>query len=160
MTLNRSCDTAAIYKAALDRTSVLTSSRAILDPMTTPPRNPVCWFQIPVDDLDRATRFYERVFACTLTRVNGDGGTMALFPSDANAPGVSGCLVKHPKSRPSAEGTLVHFSSPSDDLSRELAIAQEAGGKVLQGKTSIGENGFFALIEDTEGNVIGVHSMR
>jgi predicted enzyme related to lactoylglutathione lyase len=126
--------------------------------MRKSPFNPVGWFQIPVHDLDRAVKFYEKVFGYSLKSVPGEGGGMGWFPSTDGAPGSSGCLVKHPKSRPSLDGTLVHFESPSGDLTNELKRVEPAGGKVLQPKTSIGEFGFYAFVEDTEGNRIGIHS--
>ena len=128
--------------------------------MSSTSSNPVGWFQIPVSDMDRAIAFYQWVFGYKLERKTMPDGDMAWFPSQDGAPGAGGTLVKHKLSIPSMEGTLVHFSSPSGDLSAELEQVEKAGGKILLGKTPIGENGFFAFVEDTEGNKIGVHSMK
>jgi predicted enzyme related to lactoylglutathione lyase len=126
----------------------------------TAPLNPVGWFQIPVNDMERAMAFYDAVFGYTLERKTMPDGDMAWFPSSMDAAGCSGCLVKHAMSHPSDKGTLVHFESPSGDLSTELSRVEKAGGTVLGPKIPIGEYGFYAFVKDTEGNQIGVHSMR
>ena len=123
-------------------------------------QNPVGWFQIPVNDLERAIVFYEKVSGYSLERKTMPDGDMAWFPSKRGAEGASGALVKHRLSEPSTKGTLVHFSSPSGNLTNELHRVEKAGGNVLSPKTSIGPFGFYAFVEDTEGNKIGIHSME
>jgi predicted enzyme related to lactoylglutathione lyase len=72
--------------------------------------------------------------------------------------GSGGSLVHSDDSKPSIEGTLVYFSS--EDLTTELDRVEGAGGKIVVPKTEIGEFGFFAQIIDTEGNKVGLHSMK
>ena len=125
--------------------------------------NPVGWFEIYVQDMPRARAFYEAVFQGTLTPLTNPGAEsfpgmeMWAFPSDMTAYGACGALVKMP-GYPSGAGTLVYFSS--QDCAIEAARAVAAGGMVFRDKMSIGEHGFIALINDTEGNMIGLHSMH
>lgn len=122
--------------------------------------NVVGWFEIPVTDMPRAIRFYETVFGYTLHYQTIGDEEMAWFPWSEEGTGASGSLVKHEeKYKPSADGAVVYFSSPSGDLANELTRVEKAGGKLLQDKTLIAEDiGFMALILDTEGNRIALHS--
>ncbi|MDO6392225.1 VOC family protein [Pontibacter sp. BT731] len=122
--------------------------------------NVVGWFEIPVTDMPRAIRFYETVFGYTLHYQTIGDEEMAWFPWAEEATGASGSLVKHEeKYKPSADGAVVYFSSPTGDLANELTKVEQAGGKLLQDKTLIAEDiGFMALILDTEGNRIALHS--
>jgi len=116
------------------------------------------WFEIPVNDLDRAKAFYGKVLDGELTNMDmGDEGTMATFPSQD---GVGGALVesKALNYTPSQEGSIVYLNG-GDDLSVPLGRVESAGGKVLVDKMGIGENGFIAFFLDTEGNKVGLHSM-
>lgn len=121
-------------------------------------KNAVTWFEIYVDNMDRARSFYERVLNTTLSKLPmGDEGEMWAFPWENDAPNASGALVKHPMGKPSASGTLVYFDSA--DCATELSRIEAAGGRVLQPKMPIGEFGFIGIASDTEGNTIGFHSM-
>lgn len=120
----------------------------------------VGWFEIPVLDMNRAKTFYEAVFGIKI-QVEQFGETkMGWFPSshDPEARGASGSLVQNPLFyKPSANGTLVYFSSPGIDY--EMRKVEEAGGVLLQEKTLIREDiGYMALFLDTEGNRIALHS--
>jgi predicted enzyme related to lactoylglutathione lyase len=55
-------------------------------------------------------------------------------------------------------GTMVYFSC--DDCSVEAVRAAESGGRIFREKMAIGEHGFIAIVNDTEGNMIGLHSMH
>lgn len=120
--------------------------------------NPVGWFEISVNDMTRAKAFYEGVFGVKLTRIEGPGNEMWGFPSNMEGYGASGCLslTKEPLAR--GAGTLVYFSCT--DCAVEAARAARQGGKLAQEKTSIGPYGHYALVIDTEGNRIGLHSMQ
>jgi uncharacterized protein len=113
----------------------------------------VNWFEIPVQDLDRAAQFYERALATRLTRMVFGGTPMAVF--GANDPGVSGALLYDPQRKPSTDGALVYLGTL--DLEGALVRAQEAGGQVLVDKTDLGDMGLFAILRDSEGNVVGLH---
>lgn len=118
--------------------------------------NPVNWFEIPATDLDRATNFYEEVLGVALDRQDFGGLQMAWFPMTQDAPGAAGTLVMHESYEPSHAGTLVYFSV--EDIEAALERVASTGGKVLNGKTSIGEYGFVAHFEDSEGNRVALHS--
>ena len=118
--------------------------------------NPVGWFEIPVSDMDRAKGFYQHVFAFDLKEHLMGDLLMAWFPMNERGIGATGSLVKGEGYKPSLEGVLVYFTSP--DIEDMLSRVTQKGGKVIVQKTSIGEYGFIAMIQDTEGNRIGLHS--
>ncbi|MDH3252573.1 MAG: VOC family protein [Ignavibacteria bacterium] len=120
--------------------------------------NPVTWFEIPVNNLDRAKRFYEDVFGVTLSL--NDFGTlkMAWFPMKEGSAGATGTLVKAETYVPSHAGTMVYFSV--DDIEDVLKRVSVKGGKIVNPKRSIGEYGFVAHFEDCEGNRVALHSMQ
>ena len=123
----------------------------------TPKTNPVTWFEIYVEDLARAKVFYESVFNCSLIQEKMDGSFEAYrFPGGMPGNGAMGALMKHPMRKPSQEGTMVYFSCDDCAITTELAI--QNGGSVYKPKWSIGQHGFIAIIGDTEGNAIGLHS--
>ena len=121
-------------------------------------RNPVGWFEIHVVDMDRARRFYEAVFDQTLTPLPSADPqlTMWAFLGDRNHHGAAGALVKHPMKLPSTDGALVYFSC--HDCAHQQALAASHGGRIFKPKFSLGPNGFIAIIGDSEGNAIGLHS--
>ena len=123
--------------------------------------NAIGWFEIYVDDIERATAFYEGVFAQTLTRqaMGPNGPEMAMFPGGPDGTGACGALVQMPQMRkPSTDGVLIYFSC--DDCAVEQGRAEQFGGQVWGNKFPIGDRGFIAIIVDTEGNQIGLHSMQ
>jgi predicted enzyme related to lactoylglutathione lyase len=122
--------------------------------------NLVGWFEIPVSDMDRARKFYETVFAVVI-QVEQFGDTkMGWFPfaEDPEVRGAAGSLVWNPKCyRPSAEGTLIYFSSA--EIDKELNRVETSGAEILQRKTLIREHiAYMALFKDSEGNRIALHS--
>ena len=120
--------------------------------------NPVVWFEIYVQDMDRARKFYESVFKFKLERLPGTELEMWAFPSDMNGGyGVGGTLVKM-QGVPSGGSTLVYFRC--EDCAVEEGLAAKAGGRIDKKKFSIGQYGFISLVVDTEGNMIGLQSMK
>jgi predicted enzyme related to lactoylglutathione lyase len=127
--------------------------------------NPVAWFEIYVQDMDRARAFYEAMLQITLQHLTppadqppGPPITMWAFPMSDGQYGASGALAQMEGVTPGGGGTLVYFSC--EDCADEAERAAGHGGTVLQQKMPIGEYGFIALVKDTEGNTIGLHSMR
>ena len=120
--------------------------------------NPVGWFEIYVQDMDRAKAFYEAVFGAQLARLDSPGMDMWAFPMQPTGSGASGSLVKMPGIASGGNSVLVYFSCA--DCSVEAAKAASAGGRIQKEKFSIGQYGFIALVADTEGNLIGLHSMQ
>jgi predicted enzyme related to lactoylglutathione lyase len=121
-------------------------------------RNSVGWFEIYVDDMERAKAYYEAVFGVQLEKLESPGIEMQAFPMDMEAPGSSGSLVHMPGFSAGGNSTLVYFSC--DDCANEEAKVVPAGGKVEKEKFSIGQYGFISLVYDTEGNMIGLHSLK
>lgn len=125
--------------------------------------NPVGWFEIYVNDMPRAQAFYEAVFEVKLTNLpnpNPDESPaleMLAFPMDSNLWGAAGTLAKMPGVAAGGNSTMVYFTC--DDCAVEAARAAANGGKVVMGKHPIGQYGFIAIVQDTEGNTIGLHSM-
>lgn len=72
--------------------------------------------------------------------------------------GASGALVRMEGVSSGRNSTLVYFSCA--DCAVEATRVAASGGRVQRDKMSIGEYGFIALIEDTEGNMIGLHSLK
>ena len=125
--------------------------------------NPVGWFEIYVQNMPRAKAFYEAVFGGELSELKNPatedfpGMEMWSFPSSMENYGAPGALVRM-SGCPSGGSTLVYFSC--EDCAIEAARAASHGGKVFKNKMAIGEYGFIALVEDTEGNMIGLHSLK
>ena len=120
--------------------------------------HPIQWFEIFVTDIDRAVRFYETVLQVKLKREQEDGRPMALFAS-AKDGGVGGALVRQKGREPTDGGALVYLDA-DHKLDASLERVTAAGGAVVMQKTDIGPPGFIALVRDTEGNVVGLHSER
>lgn len=123
--------------------------------------NAVTWFEIYVDDMDRARKFYETVLGEVMIPMpmpEGFSGQMVAFPWVEGATNSSGALVQDETRKPSAVGTLVYFACR--DCAEELSRVEAAGGKVVAPKFAIGEHGFCGLASDTEGNTIGFHSIQ
>ena len=120
--------------------------------------NPIGWFEIYVADMARARAFYEAVFGVALAELESPGMQMWAFPMLPEKPGASGALVRMPGFPMGGNNILVYFSCA--DCAVEAAKAAESGGKVHKEKMSIGQYGNIALVVDTEGNMIGLHSMQ
>jgi len=124
--------------------------------------NVVGWFEVPVENMERAIRFYETVFGFKISRNQMGPLDMGWFPWIENGMGSGGSLVYHPEHyKPTADGVLVYFTAHSGDLSNELSRVEGAGGMILQEKAMISEeHGYMAIIFDTEGNRIALHSRK
>lgn len=118
--------------------------------------NVVGWFEIYVDDMARAKEFYEAVFTLELTKNDMPEFTMLMFPSDESY-GAAGALVQTEQVKAGGNSTVVYFNCADCAVEESRVVA--AGGSVMQSKFSIGEHGNISLVHDTEGNLIGLHSM-
>lgn len=121
--------------------------------------NPVGWFEIYVQDMNRAKSFYEGVFQTKLEKIENPEIDMWSFPfsMEEKLPGAAGALVKMEGVPSGGGGTLVYFSCK--DCANEAKKVEENGGKIMKPKFSIGQFGFISIVFDTEGNMIGLHSM-
>ncbi len=120
--------------------------------------NPVSWFEIYVQNMDRAKAFYETVFCIQLTKLEGTEFEMWAFPTRQDGFGASGSLVRIPGYPSGANSVVVYFSCA--DCAVEAEKAAKSGGQIETGKKSVGQYGHIALVIDTEGNLIGLHSMQ
>jgi predicted enzyme related to lactoylglutathione lyase len=118
--------------------------------------NAVHWFEIPVNDFERATKFYEEVLDTKMTPFPGDA-PMNVF---ARERGIGGCIVQRPQSKPSAEGTTVYLNAEGK-LDASIKRAEKLGAKITVPRTEIpGGFGYFACLIDSEGNHVGLHSQQ
>lgn len=123
-------------------------------------QNAISWFEIPATDLARAQKFYETIFNVSLQPLDLDNIKMRMFPLN-DVEGVGGAVVEsggfHLPSQ--THGPLIYLNG-NPDLQLVLDRVEAAGGKILQPKTEISPDyGFMAVIIDTEGNRIGLHSI-
>ena len=119
--------------------------------------NPVVYFEIPVIDIDRATKFYSTVFNFKFDTTIIENNEMALFPfTEANL-GISGALVKGGIYIPTKDGVLIYFNT--DNIDKTLKLANKNGGQILYPKTDNGI-GLVAEFEDTEGNRIALYQSK
>jgi predicted enzyme related to lactoylglutathione lyase len=118
--------------------------------------NPVIWFELYVNDMERARRFYETVFELSLEQMPDTGMEYWAFPMDNDRVGAGGALAKLEGMAPGGTGTLIYFSC--EDCAVEEGRVEAAGGRVIKPKMSIGAYGFMSLVLDSEGNTIGLHS--
>lgn len=119
--------------------------------------NSINWFEIPVKNFDRAKAFYAALFNAAIEDMPHPECKYGILPGDMQN-GVTGGIVEGEGYEPSMDGSLIYLNG-GDDLSGPLSRVEAAGGQILLPKTSIGANGFIALIRDTEGNKVGLHSL-
>jgi predicted enzyme related to lactoylglutathione lyase len=119
--------------------------------------NPVVYFEIPVIDMDRATKFYSTVFNFKFDSTIIDNNIMALFPFTEKKSGISGALAKGEIYKPTKDGVLIYFNTVNID--ETLRLANVNGGQILYPKTDNGI-GLVAEFEDTEGNRIALYQSK
>jgi predicted enzyme related to lactoylglutathione lyase len=119
-------------------------------------KNQVVWFDVPCTDLDRAIRFYSAVLGAEVSRHEmAPGFALGVLPHQG--PAVGGCLVIAKDNSPSDHGVLIYLNC-SGRLDEAIAAAATHGGKVLLPKESIGQHGYRAIVRDSEGNRVALHS--
>lgn len=121
--------------------------------------NAVNWFEIPASDIGRAVDFYGKLLDTQLETMEPmPGFHMAMLPYTPQE-GVGGALIQGEGYAPSTEGSVVYLNG-GEDLNTVLNRVEGAGGKIAQPKTDLGENGYIAFFIDSEGNKVGLHSMK
>lgn len=123
-------------------------------------KNAISWFEIPTEDLQRAQTFYETIFSITLIPLDLAQLQMRMFPIE-NPQQVGGALVRNAEFyEPSATAGPLIYLNGNPDVQHILDKVQAAGGSILVPKTEISpEHGHMAVILDTEGNRIALHSV-
>jgi predicted enzyme related to lactoylglutathione lyase len=120
--------------------------------------NALNWFEIPVTDIGRASKFYETIFEIQLIPMEMMGMKMAMFPTNGLNGTAGGSLTQSDMHYPSDKGTIVYLNA-NPDLQLVLDRTTNAGGSVAMPKTFISEEtGYMAFVIDTEGNAVGLHS--
>jgi predicted enzyme related to lactoylglutathione lyase len=120
----------------------------------------LCWTDIPVTNLDRAVKFYSAILGTEVRKLSEAGMEHGLLPHEEQ--NASGCLCVRGDSggvdnRPSANGPLIYLSVEGR-LDEAVDAARANGGKVLRARQQIGEHGFRAVVIDSEGNRIALHT--
>ena len=123
-------------------------------------KNAISWFEIPATDLNRAQKFYEHIFDIEMGEIDLQNIKMRLFPTE-DPMDVGGSIVDsggfHKPS--STEGPLLYLNA-NPDVQNILNKVEEAGGRIILPKTEISPAfGYMAVILDTEGNRIALHSV-
>lgn len=119
--------------------------------------NALNWFEIYVTDIQRARTFYETILNTQLVEAEGSSIPMAIFPYD-NMKGIGGSITYMEGCKPGPGGTVIYLNVEGD-LDGVISRIPAAGGKVIRPRFAIPPHGFIAIFEDTEGNVVGLHSM-
>ena len=119
--------------------------------------NSLNWYEIPAKDADRARKFYETVLDTNMQKMDGMPG-YKMYAFSWTETELGGGVIEGEGYVPSTEGVVIYLNA-GNSLSACVNRVAGAGGKVLQEKIPIGENGFMAYIIDTEGNKVGLHSM-
>ncbi|MCF8414225.1 MAG: VOC family protein [Melioribacteraceae bacterium] len=122
--------------------------------------NVINWFEIPVNDIDRASKFYSTILGdgSDLYQMEMQGIQMAFLPMEGE--GVGGALCQGEGYKPTESGALLYLNG-GDDLDKPLAKVEPAGGKLIMPKTQINEEiGYMAVFVDCEGNRVAFHSSK
>ena len=125
------------------------------------PVNTLNWFEIPVNDFDRARQFYSQLFEYEMPVSVMGPNQRGFLPFDPQGGGIGGAIVHGPDYIPSQRGSLVYLNA-GDDLNLVLMRVTAAGGHVEQEKAPVSDEmelGYYAIMRDTEGNRVALHSM-
>ena len=116
--------------------------------------NRAVWFDIPVVDLDRANTFYAAVLGVRVDKNEFDGISFSVLEHDQ---GNGGCLVPNPGEVTSDKGILLYLNVDGR-IRDSVTLVGKHGGKVVDDVHAIGPHGFRAIVHDSEGNRIALHS--
>jgi predicted enzyme related to lactoylglutathione lyase len=129
-----------------------------VDQKTGDMKNLISIVEIPTADFSRAMNFYRKVLEIQIEEVEMDGIKLGLFANSGDGPVVQ--LIHGEGYKTSADGTVVYLHG-GNDLQKVADKIAANGGKIIIPKTAIGPDmGFYAVFTDTEGNKLGLHSLR
>ena len=123
-------------------------------------KHAISWFEIPTADINRAQKFYEAIFGISMITMDLPNIQMRMFPIE-DPMNIGGALVynKDFYKPSSSDGPLIYLNG-NPDVQNILDKVEGAGGQVLVPKTEISpEYGHMAVMLDTEGNRIALHSI-
>jgi predicted enzyme related to lactoylglutathione lyase len=118
--------------------------------------NRAVWFDIPVADLDRANKFYAAVLGVKVDKVEMEGFRFSVLE---HSEGNGGCLVED-KGAISADKGILLYLNADGRIHEAVDLAAANGGVVKEPIHPIGPNGFRAIILDSEGNRVALHSHK
>ena len=118
--------------------------------------NQVVWFDIPAVDLDRALKFYSAVLGAPVKQESHGPHAVGVLPHKGEE--VGGCIVSGGEGKPSAGGPLIYLNCQGR-LDEAIAAVEANGGKIVKAKHPIGPYGSCAVVLDSEGNRVALHSM-
>ncbi len=119
----------------------------------------ITWFDLPSLDFDRAVKFYSEILGEPVIVGEHMGTKHGFFPMEATGDVGGNILPPCDDFEPSAQGTRVYFCCDGR-LDDAISKVEKSGGKIIRPKLSIGEPGWIAVIQDTEGNIVGLHSRK
>ena len=122
--------------------------------------NQITWASIPSSDFDRAVKFYSAMTGKNL-EIKGEGDqrmATSMSEDDFKERAVGFGVTGDTTIKPGSTGPRVYLAV--EDAQDYLSRVESAGGKIITPKSAMGEMGFWALVEDSEGNQIGLHSMK
>ncbi len=120
----------------------------------TAPRLWTTWFEIPVDDFERAKKFYETIFDTDIEAIDFGALKMGIFPHKT-----VGCAICKGEYYKTGDGGAVVYMNANPDLKTVENRIEAAGGKLIMPKKQISpEHGYMALFLDSEGNRMALHS--
>lgn len=117
--------------------------------------NQIVWCDIPVLDLDRAVQFYSAVLGQEVKKHEFPGTTVGVLPHGEGE--VGGCLFMSADETPSATGAMIYLNA-NERLDDAIAAVQAHGGRVVIPKHALGPFGWRAIVIDSEGNRVALHS--
>jgi predicted enzyme related to lactoylglutathione lyase len=118
----------------------------------------VVHFEIPAKDVKRASAFYTKAFGWSFNQFPGfEYWSVGTTVSDKNgmptSPGaINGGMGKKGEMAPQAVTVTISVT----DIDKALENIKKLGGKMTDKKMPVGDMGFSAYFEDTEGNIIGL----
>jgi predicted enzyme related to lactoylglutathione lyase len=123
-------------------------------------KNPVTYFEITADNVERAKKFYENIFDWKIERYDKNGEYWSITTTEVGEddwtpkePGeINGGLVKREKSN---EPVLDYITV--DSIDETIKKIEKNGGTIIEPKTKMGEWGWWATFKDTEGNMLGLY---
>ena len=126
-----------------------------------PQANALNWFEIPVDEIERAQDFYEGIFDMAMAPLQEMMGLkMVGFPVDMTSGKIGGALVESDFHVPSDEGAVIYLNA-NPDIQTIIDRVEDLGGEVVMPRTQITpEIGYMAFFIDSEGNRIGLHAQN
>lgn len=122
-------------------------------------KNPVVHFEMPADDRERVSKFYEKVFGWEMQLMGQDFGEYIVAvttDSDDKGPLKPGAINGGFYKRDQAQDPTVHVVISVDNLDDSIKNVEEAGGKIVGEKIDIPGIGLYATFKDTEGNSVGL----